>query len=217
MMRSLRSTWVFALAPLVLASPRAARAASDTGDSPSKAEPRSHVVVAVSPLPLLYGAYVAQVEWLVHPHVGLVLEASYTSWHVSEADNPANAATSPTITYDFSGIGLQPGVRLYFPRPLAPGGGAMFVAPSLIWGAYGSDRDDRHVAVRRIGAAVDFGGTYVARFGLALSVGVGLQAVSNSPEPFFPSGGDGALPSVQELAMGSGVRPRILLDVGWAF
>jgi len=166
-----------------------------------------------NPLPAITGLGKLSFDLVIVPidHHALVVNPFYTT-----------ASTAPIVVFDdagnpmrlpeqtFSGVGLEVGYRYYRGRG---GPRGVFVGPSLVaaWmhekqGRFG---DGSSTSFVDYGVAVDVG--YAALIGgFAIALGGGVQYLATSE----------AIPQQQwpvRIYANSGVLPRLLLSIGWAF
>lgn len=211
---------------LAVVSPRTALAADAREpapaelDRPSQRSPRAgdepegfkQLAVEFNPLSLIIGRYSAQVEYLPVLHHGFVLNPHYDS--VSFELTVSAAGEEYTYEEGFSGFGGEIGYRYYTGRN---GPNGFFIGPSFLVGRYstkGSELEEwDQKSFTSLGWAVDLGGQGVIGPGIVLGIGVGMQQTKNS----INADQFGELPLSAEILVGSGVRPRFLLALGYAF
>jgi hypothetical protein len=108
----------------------------------------------------------------------------------------------------FNGLGGEIGYRYYWG---ANGPRGLFVGPSLILGWFDAQpQNGSSTQYLQYGLAADIGYQMLVADRVSLSLGGGLQYTAetkNIPNQQFPA----------ELYANSGLRPRVLLSMGWAF
>ena len=160
------------------------------------------IAIELNPLPLYFGRLSANLEYMPLQHHAIVLNPQIT--HVS---NELAVSGGANASQTFSGFGGEVGYRYYTGHKGIDG---VFVGPSLIMGVYNAGLPDGNQAFTTMGVAVDAGVKAVVWDHVAVGAGAGLQWVKVSHD--FND-----LPTRSELAVGNGVKPRILAEVGYAF
>jgi hypothetical protein len=193
--------------------------ASDTDARPEHGG-RIRVLVGYDPLPRLYGAYSGHAEVIVNGKFGFSGRFHVASYGEGSGDGLQDSWTKLT------GFGGELGFRYYTRSPnrhvVSP-----FFGPSVLFGSYtfsksvtssvGADTwtSGSTSGFGRVGVAMDFGILIVAPPCFMLALGGGLQYAVGAPDLSVPQ--PFGLPSVTNLAYGSGVSPRLLATAGWAF
>ena len=172
--------------------------------------PRRHLAIAWNPLALLtIGKLSADVVVAPVAHHALVLSpfyASTTTAPIAVFDDAGNGTQLPAQR--FRGYGGELGYRYY-----AGDGGlrGLFVGPSLIVGTFDATAGNgEKSSFLDIGVAADVGYQALVADRVALAIGAGAQYVATSkslPEQQLPA----------RLYANSGLRPRLLFSMGWAF
>ena len=172
--------------------------------------PRRYVAIEWNPLPLFtIGKLSANVVVVPIEHHSLVLNPFYSS-----------TSTAPIFVYDssgnptqlgkqtFRGFGAELGYR-YYSGLGGPRG--VYIGPSLILASFtATAADNSKTHFFDYGLAADVGYEALVADQVALSLGAGLQYLVTSksiPDQQFPA----------KLYANGGLRPRLLLSVGWAF
>jgi hypothetical protein len=121
-------------------------------------------------------------------------------------DSNGNATQLPE--QKFRGFGAELGYRYYFDRG---GPRGFFVGPSFVLGAFTAKAmNGQTTDYANIGFAADTGYQMLVADSVALALGGGLEATWTShsiPPQQFPA----------RIYANDGVRPRVLLSLGWAF
>ena len=214
-----RHACVLACAVVVLdaVAPRLALAAPEPAPEPvvdvvvhDAPPPRRYVAIAWNPLALLtIGKLSADVVVAPFAHHALVLSpfyASTTTVPIAVFDDRGNG--TQLAAQRFRGYGGELGYRYY-----SGDGGlrGLFVGPSLIVGAFEATAGDGDkTSFLDVGLAADIGYQALVADRVALGIGAGAQYVMTTeslPEQQLPS----------RLYANSGLRPRLLFSLGWAF
>jgi hypothetical protein len=147
------------------------------------------------------------VEWLPATHHAIVLNP-----HLDHTSATVSAGTS-SLSDSFTGFGGEVGYR-YYTGTRGPTG--FFVGPSLLVAHYTASDDEpsgkTSTSFSSIGGAVDVGGQWMIGPGVVVGFGFGLQYLKSTAD-----NASGSLPLAASIITGSGVRPRALLTVGYAF
>lgn len=205
-----RTPWVLVLAALCLASPALADQPPAV-DVAIKEPPPVHRawLLEWNPFPLVaIGRLSANVVLAPGEHHAVIL-SPYYAW----------TNTSPIYVYDdaghgtqlpaqhFEGGGAEAGYRYYFGRG---GPRGLFLGPSLLFGGFQARaQDGSKTSYGNFGVAADVGYQALVADRLSLGLGAGLQytfASESLPAQQFPA----------ELYANAGLRPRVLLSIGWA-
>jgi len=177
------------------------------------AEPRfKRLAIEGNPLSLFIGRYSANVEFLPALHHAIVVNPHYDS---VSFDTRLTVGTDEELSYreGFSGFGAELGYRYYTGRE---GPNGFFVGPSFLFGFYDARSDIAGIEEKSftsVGWAIDIGGQGVIGPGIVLGGGFGIQQTRNS----INADQYGELPLAAEILVGSGVRPRFLFSIGYAF
>jgi hypothetical protein len=223
MVRSSLSATLLAGAALatVVAAPSIARA-----EQPAPVEvaiklpppPRRVVLVEWNPLPTFtIGRLSANVVITPVDHHALIVSPFY-AWATTngintyDSSSPGCSLSQPCQTtlpvQHFEGFGGELGYRYYFG---VGGPRGFFLGPSLILGSFtATPQAGAQVQYLQWGLAADAGYQVIVADSVAISLGAGVQYTGETktiPNQQFPA----------ELYANPGVRPRLLLSLGWAF
>lgn len=171
--------------------------------------PRRILAVELQPVPLILGKAIVNIVIAPLDHHALVLSPSYVSTETAPIyifDDAGNPTQLPKQR--FKGFGGELGYRYYFglggPR-------GFFLGPSLLLASLtATAQDGSKTSFLNYGLAGDIGYQTLVADRVSLSLGAGVQYTKNDkaiPDQQFPS----------KLFANGGVRPRLLLTVGWAF
>lgn len=184
----------------------ATRIAEVTGELTRAADERGRyntVAIELNPLGLLVGGRVSvNVEYAPVAHHVLVV-----SPHFVRTSATVNVGPAQTIDQTFTGAGGEIGYRYYSGHN---GMNGIFIGPSLVGGVYNASFPGRDTAFTNIGIAADVGYQQVLMDHLALGAGVGLEYLHVS-EQFND------LPAGPSTIATSGLKPRLLAQIGYAF
>jgi len=158
--------------------------------------------IELNPLPFYFGRLSANLEYMPVLHHAIILSPQIT--HTS-SDIAVTGGSN--VSQTFSGFGGEAGYRYYTGRKGLDG---VFVGPSLILGFYNAGLPNGDQAFTTMGVAVDAGVKTVIYDHLMVGAGAGIQWLKVSHD--FND-----LPTRSEMAVGNGVKPRILAEVGYAF
>lgn len=157
----------------------------------------------VNPLGLIVGGRVSvNLEYAPVTHHVLVV-----SPHFVRTTATTDVAANRTVDQTFTGVGGEVGYRYYTGHK---GMNGIFVGPSLIGGVYNADLPGGNKAFTNVGIAADVGVQKVFWDHLALGAGLGLQYIRVS-EDFHD------LPAGPSTIASSGIKPRLLAQIGYAF
>jgi len=181
-------------------------------DQRSKPDGLRSFVVGANPLGILIGRYCLEGEFLPVPHHAITLSPFFTHAPVTVTTSQGEVDAG-----SLTGFGTELGYRFYTGKKGANG---FFAGPSLLFGSYSSaapsgsqpSGSEGHVSFFGYGAAIDIGGQAIIGPGVVVGGGAGLQYTTNSEEL---DGKDLNLASA--IIAGGGIRPRLLLTVGYAF
>lgn len=198
------------LAVLALSLSVGGRASADFGDTvndvgKSLDPPGNYHAVAVewNPLGIFVGGRLSfQGEIVPSEHHALELSANFV--HTTSDVAIGNSAT---IQQTFTGAGGEVGYRYYTGRR---GPNGFFVGPSFIAGLYNASLPQNEQSFSNIGIAVDVGLQKIFFEHLVVGGGVGLQWTTVSHD--FAD-----LPTNASIIAGGGLKPRLLLALGYAF
>jgi hypothetical protein len=180
-----------------------ATAVEDTTRSTDKPGAYEPFAIGMNPLGVIVGGrYSFQAEWAPVTHHVILVSPHFI--HTS-----ADIATSPSTmdSQTFTGVGGELGYRYYTGHR---GMNGVFIGPSLIGGVYNASILGRDQAFTDFGFAADVGFKGLIANHLALGGGVGLEYLHVSHD-------FGDLPTGQAAIASSGVKPRLLFEVGYAF
>ncbi|HEY3819727.1 MAG TPA: hypothetical protein VGL81_21310 [Polyangiaceae bacterium] len=179
---------------------RTVRDATLSTDKPGRYNP---FALELSPLGLFLGGRLSfNAEWAPAVHHAIVVSPYIT--HTS-----VNIATSGSTTESqtFTGVGGEIGYRYYTGHK---GMNGVFVGPSLIGGIYNAGLPNGNQPFTNIGVAVDVGLQQIFWNHIVVGGGLGLEYLSVSHD--FAD-----LPTSPSIIAESGVKPRFLLEAGYAF
>jgi hypothetical protein len=186
--------------------------------APSEASPPG-LAIAANPLALLVGRYSAQAEVRPSERLGIVVNPYAADHAQTFQGNGVDYDSSQVVTLGVTGFGAEAGPRFYSSGAAVSG----FLGPSLLVGRFVFTRSDQGVPQTpqhfwRGGIAIDGGLRVDTTIGFLFEVGGGLEYTIGSPDMSCPMPAQSSLcVTDEELAYGSGLRPRILLSVGWGF
>jgi uncharacterized protein (TIGR03382 family) len=207
----------------LLAAPRVA--AADGSGSAGAAPPvdvhlaaqppvERHVTIAWNPLPFIVGLGKLSVDivWVPRHHSALVVAPFLAITDTAPITVYADNGTPTQLPQqDFTTLGVELGYRHYWG---AQGPRGLFVGPSLILadvlehqGMFGNGSKTSYAD---LGLAFDVGYQMLVTSSFSLAVGAGVQGqltTMSVPKQQFPA----------DVYANSGVWPRILLSVGYAF
>jgi hypothetical protein len=195
--------------PTAAPAPAAAAAPKEHADDSAEAD-RKHFSIELNPLGIAIGRYSLQGEYLPAAHHAITLNPFYTHAPVTVTVNGKDIDAGA-----LDGFGGELGYRFYTG---SKGPNGFYIGPSVILASFsqsapsgaapaGSAGSD---SVLSYGGAIDLGGQAVIGPGIVVGGGFGLQYTSVSEDMKD-------LPLLTAALVGSGVRPRILFSVGYAF
>lgn len=158
--------------------------------------------IELNPLPIYFGRLSANLQYMPAMHHAIILSPQIT--HVS---NDIALTGGSNVSQTFTGFGGEVGYRYYTGHRGLDG---VFVGPSLVLGFYNAGLPNGDQAFTTLGVAVDAGVKTVIFDNVSVGAGAGIQWVKVSHD--FND-----LPTRSEMAIGAGVKPRILAEVGYAF
>ncbi len=171
--------------------------------------PRRILTIEFNPLPAIVGKLSADVIITPVSHHALVLSPSYVSVETAPIyifDDTGQATQLPK--QKFSGWGGELGYRYYFGEG---GPRGFFLGPSLMLSSLTAQaQDGSKTRFLHYGVAADIGYQTLLWDSVTLSLGGGVQYTKTDktiPDQQFPA----------KLFANGGIRPRLLLSVGWAF
>jgi len=176
---------------------------------PDEPPPRRILTIQFNPLPAILGKFSADVIITPVSHHALVLSPSYLSVETApiyifdEAGQPTQLPKQK-----FYGFGGELGYRYYFGER---GPRGFFLGPSFMLSSLTAEaQDGSKTRFLDYGFAADVGYQALLWDNVALTLGSGVQYTKTDkaiPDQQFPA----------KLFANGGVRPRLLLSVGWAF
>jgi len=171
--------------------------------------PRRLVIIEINPLPAIIGKLSADLIITPVSHHALVLSPSYVSVETAPIcvfDDAGQCTQLPK--QKFSGWGGELGYRYYFGER---GPRGFFLGPSFMLSSLTAEaQDGSKTRFLNRGVAADLGYQALLWENVALTLGGGVQYTKTDkpiPDQQFPA----------KLFANGGVRPRLLLSVGWAF
>lgn len=156
----------------------------------------------LNPLGLAIGRYSIQGEYMLARHHAVTLSPFYTSTSIKVNDKEVGS---------LSGFGGELGYRFYTG---SRGANGFFVGPSVLFASYNSESilGNTSQGFTAMGGALDVGGQFLIGPGVVIGFGGGLQYTKNSEEISTDN-----LNLASAVIAGGGVRPRLLLAVGYSF
>jgi len=174
-----------------------------------EAPPRRILTIEFNPLPAILGKLGANVIITPVSHHALVLSPAYVSVETAPIyifDDAGQPTQLPK--QKFSGFAGELGYRYYFGER---GPRGFFLGPSFLLSSLIAEAQDRSkTRFLDYGVAADIGWQALLWDNVALTLGGGVQYTKTDkpiPDQQFPA----------KLFANGGVRPRLLLSVGWAF
>ncbi len=166
--------------------------------------------ITTNPLNLYIGRYGINFEYQPTLHHGLILSPHYD--HINADVSYSINGQSGTAVDNFSGFGAEIGYRFYSGEK---GFNGFFASPSLLVASYKAtgpslDLTTGSRSFTSIGWAWEVGGQAQIGGGFVIGGGGGMQYTKVSKD--FTS-----LPFAAAVVAGGGWRPRILLNLGYAF
>lgn len=159
--------------------------------------------LAWNPLGVFSGGRVSlQFEYVPVTHHAIEL-----SPHIIHTSADVDIGNNTRQSHTFSGFGGELGYR-YYTGHRGPNG--VFIGPSIIAGAYNASLPAGDQAFTDIGVAADVGVQTLIADHLVIGGGVGVEYLHVAHD-------FGDLPGPQAQIATSGVKPRLLFDVGAAF
>lgn len=206
-----RLAFVLPLASVLVASTASTALGAGIGEKDrvqleEKSEHKS-LSLEINPVAISIGRYSLNVEYLPLPHHALVVNPFFA--YVSADVQTGNLEYSQS----FVGAGAEAGYRFYTG---SKGPNGFFVGPSVLFGQYSASQDAvgsipaTSTGFTTIGGAIDIGGQAVIGPGVVIGAGAGVQ-YTHATEDFED------LPFAAGILAGGGIRPRVLLSVGYAF
>jgi hypothetical protein len=184
------------------AKPAAPAAANEKPQAPEDGEDIKRISLEVNPLGLTIGRYSISGEYMLARHHALTLSPFFTSTSIKVNDKEIGS---------LSGFGGELGYRFYTG---SKGANGFFVGPSALFASYTSESvvGNTSQSFTAVGGALDIGGQFIIGPGVVLGFGGGLQYTKNSEEINTDN-----LNLASAVIAGGGVRPRLLLAVGYSF
>lgn len=171
--------------------------------------PRRILTIEFNPLPAILGKFTGDVIITPLSHHALVLSPSYVSVETAPIyvfDDTGQATQLPK--QKFYGWGGEIGYRYYFGER---GPRGFFLGPSFVFSSLIAEaQDGSKTRFLHYGGAADIGYQTLLWENVSLSLGGGVEYTKNDktiPDQQFPA----------KVFANGGVRPRVLLSVGWAF
>lgn len=163
----------------------------------------NRLAVEVNPLGLIVGGRLSMnVEYAPATHHVIVVSPHFVRTTSTIEIGPTRAREQR-----FTGFGGEVGYRYYTGHN---GMNGVFIGPSIIGGVYNASLPGGDTAFTNLGVALDLGYQQVIADHLALGVGVGLEYLRVS-EDFHD------LPAGPSAIASSGLKPRLLAEIGYAF
>jgi hypothetical protein len=182
-------------APAPAAAAEKPQAADEDGDL-------KRISLELNPLGVAIGRYSIQGEYMLARHHAVTLSPFYTSTSVKVNDTEVGS---------LSGFGGELGYRFYTG---SHGANGFFVGPSVLFASYKSESilGNTSQSFTAMGGALDVGGQFLIGPGVVVGFGGGLQYTKNSEDIKTDN-----LNLASAVIAGGGVRPRLLLAVGYSF
>jgi hypothetical protein len=182
-------------APAPAAAAEKPQAADEDGDL-------KRLSLELNPLGFAIGRYGVSGEYMLARHHAVTLNPFYTSTSIKVNDKEVGS---------LSGFGGELGYRFYTG---SRGANGFFVGPSVLFASYSSESavTKASQSFTAMGGALDIGGQFIIGPGVVVGFGGGLQYTKNSEE----LNTDG-LNLASAVIAGGGIRPRVLLAVGYSF
>jgi hypothetical protein len=175
----------------------------DTTRATDAPGPYSPFTLSWNPLGLIVGGRVSiQGEWVPTTHHAVVL-----SPHFVHTSADVSLATENQVSQTFTGVGAELGYRYYTGHR---GTNGVFIGPSVIGGVYNASLPNDDHAFTDIGGALDVGFKGIIANHLAIGGGVGIEYLHVSHD-------FGDLPTAPAAIAASGVKPRLLFELGYGF
>jgi hypothetical protein len=186
------------------AAPAAAGAAqpAEKPQAPEDGEEIKHFSFELNPLGVAIGRYSISGEYMLARHHAVTLSPFYASTSIKVNDKEVGS---------LSGFGGELGYRFYTG---SRGANGFFVGPSALFSSYTSESilGNTSQSFTALGGALDIGGQFIIGPGVVVGFGGGLQYTKNSEEINTDN-----LNLASAVIAGGGVRPRLLLGVGYSF
>jgi hypothetical protein len=127
--------------------------------------------------------------------------------HIVHTTTDVATGSNTTLQQAFSGVGTELGYRYYTGHR---GMNGVFVGPSLILGFYNASLPNGETPFTDVGVAADVGVQEILWDHLVVGGGAGLEYLQVSHD-------FGDLPTSAATIASSGIKPRLLLEVGYGF
>lgn len=174
---------------------------------------RRRFALELNPIALVIERLSANVEIVPVDHHALVVSPFYfgtttTAWLQSTTDSAGNPLTVDHLAQSFTGWGAELGYRYY---TLSGGPRGFYVGPSLLFSSIRARAGDgTSTRFASLGLALDAGYQVLVADDWVVGLGAGIQYTAPSqsiPEQQLPA----------SLYVNAGVRPRLLLALGYSF
>ncbi len=192
----------------VTSAPAAPAAPAEKPQADADEPELKRISLELNPLAFAIGRYGVNGEYMLARHHAVVLNPFY-----------AHAAVTSTLNGkeldggSLSGFGGEAGYRFYTG---SKGANGFFVGPSVLFATYsqsGGLANAPSQSFTSVGGALDVGGQFIIGPGVVVGFGGGVQYTSVSKD----AGDTSSLNLASAIIAGGGVRPRILLAVGYSF
>ena len=178
----------------------AVRDATRETDHPGQYRP---FAIEYDPLGLfLGGRFSLNAEWAPATH-----HVIQVSPHIVHTTTDMATGANTTVQQAFSGVGTELGYRYYTGHR---GMNGVLVGPSLILGFYNASLPNSDVPFTDVGIAADVGVQEIFWNHLVVGGGAGIEYLQVSHD-------FGDLPTSAATIASSGIKPRLLLEVGYGF
>jgi hypothetical protein len=167
------------------------------------------ISLELNPVGLAIGRYSIQGEYMLARHHAVTLNPFY-----AHAPVTVTVGGKDVDAGSLNGFGGELGYRFYTG---SKGANGLFVGPSVLFASYsqsggvatGAASSDSFTSV---GGALDLGGQFIIGPGVVVGFGAGLQYTKTSQDLDTAN-----LNLASAVIAGGGVRPRLLLAVGYSF
>ena len=190
-------------------APAAPAAAAEKPQADDDSPELKHLSLELNPLGFAIGRYSIQGEYMLARHHAVTLNPFY-----AHAPVTVTVGGKDVDAGSLNGFGGELGYRFYTG---SKGANGFFVGPSVLFASYsqsggvgaGTASSDSFTSV---GGALDVGGQFIIGPGVVLGFGGGLQYTKTSQDIDTAN-----LNLASAVIAGGGVRPRVLLAVGYSF
>ena len=196
------------------AHPAAAAPAAAAAEKPqaNDDEPElKRISLELNPLGFAIGRYGIQGEYMLARHHAVTLNPFY-----AHAPVTVTVGGKDVDAGSLNGFGGELGYRFYTG---SKGANGFFVGPSVLFASYSQSGGVATTAASAssdsftsVGGALDLGGQFIIGPGVVVGFGAGLQYTKTSQDIDTAN-----LNLASAIIAGGGVRPRILLAVGYSF